>query len=254
MLRRRMNSPADSHHERLAGAALFTTTHWSVVLTAKDRDAPQASAAMEQLCRTYWPPVYAWVRRQGHAVQEAQDLAQEFFARLLQRDFLHNVAREKGRFRSFLLTALKNFLATEWRRGQTAKRGGGQAFLSWEQLQAENEHAHEPVSEVTPEDLYARRWALRVMEEAIARLREEFVSAGKAEHFERLKPWLASEGSRDDYAAVAGQIGVSPGAVGVAVHRLRRRFAEVLRAVVAHTVATPEEVEDEVRFLARALQ
>jgi RNA polymerase sigma-70 factor (ECF subfamily) len=231
----------------------FRTTHWSLVLAARDGSTAQASAALEALCRTYWYPVYVFVRRRGLSVEDAQDLTQEFFARLLRRDFLRNIARERGRFRSFLLAALKNFLASEWRRGQTAKRGGAQTFVSWDELRAEERFALEPVAETSPEDHYEQRWALAVIEQAMQRLRAEFHAAGKPGHFDTLKRWLSSEGTRADYEAVAGELGVSAGAVGVAVHRLRRRFAELLRAVVAHTVAGPEEVEDEVRWLSRAL-
>jgi RNA polymerase sigma factor (sigma-70 family) len=233
---------------------VFRTTHWSVVLAAREGQASQASQALETLCRTYWYPLYVFVRRQGFSVEDAQDLTQEFFARLLRRDFLRTVAREKGRFRSFLLVSLKNFLATEWRRGQTAKRGGGQSLISWDELQAEGRYQHEPMTEATPEELYDQRWALTAIEQAMGRLREEFVTAGKAEQFERLKPWLSNPGSRAEYAAVAGQWGMTASAVSVAVHRLRRRFAELLRSVVAHTVPSPDEIEAEVQFLARALQ
>jgi RNA polymerase sigma-70 factor (ECF subfamily) len=245
---------SDQTQDSSAPDGLFHTTHWSVVLAAQKGDSPQANKALETLCRTYWYPIYVFVRRRGFSVEDAQDLTQEFFARLLQRNFLRKVAREKGRFRTYLLVALKNFLATEWRRGQTARRGGGQAIVSWEELQAEERFAHEPVSEVTPESLYEQRWALAVMELAMERLRGEFHAAGKAEQFDRLKPFLSSEGNKADYAALAGQLGVTAGAVSVAVHRLRRRFGEVLRAVVATTVAAPDEVEDEVRLLAGVLQ
>lgn len=245
--------PREDAHASDSPEGAFGTTHWSVVLAAREGDSPQANAALEALCRTYWFPLYAFVRRRGFSAEDAEDLTQEFFAQLLRRDFLRAVGREKGRFRSLLLVALRNFLATEWRRGQTAKRGGGHRFVSWEEMRAEEKFALEPVSEVTPEDLYEQRWALVVVEQALQRLRQEFLAAGKAGHFETLKAWLSNEGSRADYTAVAAQWGVSAGAVGVAVHRFRRRFAELLRSVVAHTVAGPDEVEDEVRLLGRAL-
>ena len=229
---------------------VFRTTHWSVVLAAQDGQGGTTSRALETLCRAYWYPLYVFVRRRGHDAADAQDLTQEFFAHLLQRDFLRNVAREKGRFRSFLLAALKNFLATEWRRESAAKRGGGRVFVSWEDLQAEERYAGEAAEESVPERLYDRRWALTVMQQAMARLREEFVATGKNRQFDRLKPFLSREGTREDYAAVAGQLQVTPGAVTVAVHRFRRRYGELVRAVVAETVAGPDEVEDELRFLA----
>jgi RNA polymerase sigma factor (sigma-70 family) len=231
----------------------FHTTHWSLILAAREGNSPQANAALESLCRAYWYPLYVFVRRRGFSVEDAQDLTQEFFARLLQRDFLRGVAREKGRFRSFMLASLKNFLVTDWRRGQRAKRGGGLHFVSWDELRAEERYALEPVSEVTPEDLYEQRWALAVVEQAMIRLRQEFEAAGKAGHFDTLKQWLAREATGADYEALGGQWGVSSGAVSVAVHRLRKRFAEILRTVVAHTVVGPDEVEDEVQLLAKVL-
>src|SRR5262245_37998747 len=165
---------------------LFRTTHWSVVLAARDGEASEPNRALETLCRAYWYPLYVYVRRRGFAVEDAQDLTQEFFARLLQRDFLKNVAREKGRFRSFLLVALKNFLATEWRRSDTAKRGGGRSFVSWEEVQAEERAAYEPAVDAAPDELYEREWAVTARDQAVARLREEFQTAGKGEQFARL--------------------------------------------------------------------
>jgi RNA polymerase sigma-70 factor (ECF subfamily) len=232
----------------------FHTTHWSVVLSARGGETSQADRALEALCRLYWYPLYAFVRRRGFTVADAQDLTQEFFSRLLRRDFLAQVAREKGKFRSFLLVALKNFLSSEWRRGQTAKRGGGHAFVSWEELNAEDRYAHEPVSDVTPEHLYEQRWALAVMNQALERLGAEFAAAGKQELFEQLKGYLSTEGSKIDYSNVAKLLGLSAGSVPVAVHRLRRRYGELIRSVVAHTVAAPDDVEREVRFLAQSLE
>jgi RNA polymerase sigma-70 factor (ECF subfamily) len=231
---------------------LFRTTHWSVVLAARegDGDAAGTSRALETLCRAYWSPLYAYVRRRGFSPADAQDLTQEFFAVLLRRDFLRNIAREKGRFRSFLLTALKNFLASEWHKDRAVKRGGDRVFVSWDELQAEERQTGEPQAEVTPERLFDQRWALAVMQQAMEQLGVEFQTAGKRDQFERLRPFLSREGSREEYAELAGPIGVTAGAVTVAVHRLRRRYGEVLREVVAQTVAGPDEVEEEVRFLA----
>ena len=232
---------------------VFRTTHWSEVLAAREGEAAATSRALELLCRAYWHPLYVFVRRRGYDAADAQDLTQDFFAQLLQRDFLRNIAREKGRFRSFLLAALKNFLATEWRRESAMKRGGGHTFVSWDELQAEERYCDDVPDESVPERVYDRRWALTVMQQAMDRLRDDFGSTGKARQFEELKPFLSREGTREDYAGVAGRLGMSPGAVTVAIHRFRRRYGELVRSVVAETVAGPDEVEDELRFLAAQL-
>ena len=231
----------------------FVTTHWSVVLAAGAGSSPAAQTALETLCRTYWYPVYAFVRRRGFAVEDAQDLTQEFFLRLLERASLSHVAREKGRFRAFLLATLRNYLTNEWNRAQTAKRGGGQSLISWDEMRAEERYAQEPVADATPESLYERRWALNVMDQALTRLRDEARADGKDAQFEQLKPFLSSPGSEAEYARVAGELGMTPSAVPVAVHRLRRRFGALARAIVAHTVAAPDEVEDELHALVQAL-
>lgn len=232
---------------------MFCTTRWSTVLAARDRDTPQARAALEKLCRTYWYPVYAFVRLRGCKREEAQDLAQEFFLRLLERDFLRDVAREKGRFRTFLLVSLKNFLATDWERRQALKRGGQQQFVSWDELDAEERYAQEPASNCTPEDLYDQRWAVQVMEQAMASLRGEFASSAKLPQFERLQPFLSNPATGEDYAQAARELAMTPQAVAVAVHRMRRRFGELARSVVAHTVAAPDEIELELQALVQAL-
>ena len=233
----------------------FRTTHWSVVLAAREEASNGPPRALELLCRAYWYPLYAFVRRRGVPVADAQDLTQEFFARLLQRDFLRNVAREKGKFRTFLLSSLNNFLVSEWHRGQATKRGGGQQnFVSWDDLQAEERYASEPATEGTPERFYDQRWAVTVMDQAMTQLREEFQQAGKSTLFDHLKPFLSAEGSRDDYGKAAAPLQMTEGAFSVAVHRFRRRYAQVLRSVVAHTVSAPDEIEAELRCLAQALQ
>ncbi len=236
-----------------AADGLFRTTHWSVVLAAKEGDEPQMSRALDLLCRAYWYPLYAFIRRRGLPAADAQDLTQQFFTQLLQRDFLRNIAREKGRFRSFLLAALKNFLTSEWHKERAAKRGGGQVFVSWDELQAEQRYAEEPAEETTPESVFDRRWAMAVMDQALHQLRDEFTSAGKGAQFDRLKPFLSREGIREEYGALARQLGVGPGAIPVAVHRLRRRYGEILRSVVAQTVSGPDEIDDEIRFLVAQL-
>lgn len=232
-----------------AGSPVFITTHWSVVLSARAKDSPQSAAALETLCRTYWYPLYAYVRRQGHHPSDAQDLTQEFFARLLQKDYLQAAAREKGRFRTFLLVALKRFLANEWDRARAQKRGGGQALLSLDTASAETRYQMEPAAGHSPDRVYDRRWALTLLDRTMAQLRDEFAVAGKAGEFNRLKVFLTADRADITYHEIAAGLGVSEGAARVAVHRLRKRFREVFREEIAHTVSSAEEIEEEVRYL-----
>jgi RNA polymerase sigma factor (sigma-70 family) len=235
------------------GRPVFVTTHWSVVLSARRKDSPQSAAALETLCRTYWYPLYAYVRRQGHSPPDAQDLTQEFFARLLQKDYLKAAAREKGRFRTFLIVALKRFLANEWDRVRAQKRGGGQPLLSLDTDLAEQRYRIEPAESATAERIFERRWALTLLDHTMQRLREEFAAAGKAVEFDRLKTCLTAERGDISYASIAAALGMSEGAARVAVHRLRKRFRQVFREEIAHTVAGAEEIEDEVRYLMSVL-
>ncbi len=235
------------------GHPAFVTTHWSVVLSAREKDSPRSFAALETLCRNYWYPLYAFVRRQGHSQHDAQDLTQEFFARLLQKDYLQAAAREKGRFRTFLIVALKRFLANEWDRARAQKRGGGQVLAALDTSAAEHRYLAEPASEPSPDRIYDRRWALTLLEQTMARLRHEFGEAGKAHQFEHLKVFLTAARGDISYEEVAKALGVEPGAARVAVHRLRRRFREVFREEISHTVSTPAEIDEEVRYLLSVL-
>jgi RNA polymerase sigma-70 factor (ECF subfamily) len=227
----------------------FATTHWSVVLSAREKNAPQAAAALETLCRVYWYPLYAFIRRQGHSPEDAQDLTQEFFARLIAKDFLQAVQQERGKFRSFLLMACRRFLANEWDRARARKRGGALTFLSWDGALAEGRYQGEPVEGMTPETIYERRWALTLLDQTMARLRREFAQAGKEGEFDRLKPFLTAERGGIPYGELAAQLGQSEGAARVAIHRLRRRFRELFREEIAQTVSRPEDIDDEVRHL-----
>jgi RNA polymerase sigma-70 factor (ECF subfamily) len=229
--------------------AAFRTTHWSAVLTARDKDSSQAQAALAELCRAYWYPLYAYIRRRGNSPADAEDLTQGFFERLLEKDFLGDLTPGVGRFRSFLLAALKHFLANEWHRGQTQKRGGDRVIFSLDAQDPEERYQFEPAAEVTPEWLFDQGWALTVLERVLRRLREEFVAGEKAELFDQLKAFLSSEEAGGSYADIAGRTGLREGTVKVAVHRLRRRYGELLRAEIADTVEDPREVEDEVRHL-----
>jgi len=223
-------------------------------MAAQDDDSTGASRAMEVLCRAYWYPLYAFVRRRGYDTEDAQDLTQEFFFRVLQRDFLRHVAREKGKFRTFLLASVNNFLVSEWHRGQAAKRGGGQRIFSLDEMQAEERYANEPAAPGTPEQLYDQKWALTAIEQAMDELQSEFRASGKPEHFNRFKPFLSTRGDDAEYEKAGAPLGLNAGAFAVAVHRFRRRYAQVLRNVVAQTVSGPDQIEEELRFLAQALQ
>jgi RNA polymerase sigma factor (sigma-70 family) len=249
MKREPMGTCARSGFESTAANALFQTTHWSVVLAAGQCGSPQAAEALEKLCRTYWPALYSYIRRNGYPAAQAEDLTQEFFARILDKEHLRDVSREGGRFRSYLLTMLKHFLINEWRRSQCRKRGGGKVFLSLDDLNNVEHGLLEPAESATPEILYERRWALTVLEQAMDRLRQEYVAAGKTALFESLQVYLSGDKGLAPYAEIAGTLGLSAGAVKVAVHRLRRRYGELVRQEVAQTVALPEEIEDEIRHL-----
>jgi RNA polymerase sigma-70 factor (ECF subfamily) len=239
--------------DRPAGPAAFVTTHWSVVLTAGRSDTPRARDALARLCQAYWHPLYAYVRRLGNSPPDAQDLTQEFFARLLAKNYLADADESRGRFRSFLLTALKHFLANEWDKARAQKRGGGQPPIPIDLGTAETACHFEPADDTTAEKIFERRWALTLLEQVMRRLREEYVYTGREKLFEQLKPTLTEASRTVRYAEIAGRLGMSEGAVKVAVHRLRQRYRELLRAEIADTVASPGEVDDELRNLFAAL-
>ncbi|MBM3881987.1 MAG: sigma-70 family RNA polymerase sigma factor [Verrucomicrobia bacterium] len=232
-----------------AGAAAFATTHWSVVLAAEEAHAPQAAAALEQLCRTYWYPLYAYVRRQGHSPADAQDLTQDFFAHLLARDFPRGATPERGKFRSFLLAALRHFLVDRHRHDAAAKRGGSQRTVSLDDSRAEERFRLEPQHELTPEKLYEREWARTLLERAQARLREEYVAAGKSELFERLRAFPLAERSSCTFEQAARELDLTGSALKSAAHRLRARYRQLVREEVVHTVADPTELNEEARHL-----
>ena len=230
-------------------ALSFATTHWSVVLASAQGDSPQAAAALDQLCRTYWYPLYAFVRRQGHSPHDAEDLLQAFFARFLEKHYLEDVDQAKGRCRSFLLAALKHYLANEWDKANAVRRGGRVEFLSLEGEAAESRYWEEPASDLTPEKLYEQRWACALLERVMERLQHDFDASGKDPPFEALKCFLQGEGRSVSYAELAAQHGLSEGALKMRVQRLRQRYQRLLREEITHTVAGPEEVEDELRHL-----
>jgi RNA polymerase sigma-70 factor (ECF subfamily) len=233
---------------------IFATTHWSLVLAAGKRPAPDAQKALATLCRTYWYPLYAYVRRQGHQPDDAQDLTQEFFARLLEKHYLQAADPERGRFRSFLLTAFKRFLSKERDRKTTKRRGGGMKRLSLDFESGECRYRLEPAHEVTAERIYERRWALTLLERVFARLQDELDQAGKQKEFHCLKVYLTGETDTPSHQEAAAELAMTEGAVKVAVHRLRRRYRNLVREEIAQTVASPEEVDEELRHLFAALR
>jgi RNA polymerase sigma factor (sigma-70 family) len=228
--------------------AAFTTTHWSVVLEAQG-ESPAAHEALEKLCRIYWRPIYAFLRRQGVGPEEAEDITQGFFAQLLERKSFDAVRKEKGRLRSYLLAALKYFVADEQRRAMAIKRGRGQRLIPLEELRAGERIEMEPADPVTAEVIYERRWALTVLEQVLNRLKGEYVTAGNAALFDSLKQLLPDEPGSPSQAEIATQLGMTENAVRQAFYRFRQRYQSLLREEIAHTVATPGDIEDELRHL-----
>jgi RNA polymerase sigma-70 factor (ECF subfamily) len=236
-----------------AAGEVFATTRWTVVLAAGQRGGPQATVALEELCRTYWYPLYAYVRRHGHSREDAEDLTQGFFARLLEKNYLEGISSDKGKFRAFLLVALKRFLANEWDRANRQKRGGGAATLSLDWRDADLRYQIIPADNLSPDKLYDRAWALTVLERVIIRLRDESGAEGKSRLYEKLKPFLMLGKSDIPYTQAAATLEMSEGAVRVAVHRLRRRYRELLREEIAQTLSDPSQAEAELQALVSAL-
>ena len=232
--------------------AVFATTHWSVVLAAGAGGTPQAAEALAHLCRTYWYPLYAYLRRQGRTPHDAQDLTQGFFAQLIERDSLGQV-QGRSKFRSFLLGALKNFVASEWHHARRLKRGGGTEILSLNETDGEGRYRLEPADDLTPEKLFDRRWAMTLLEQTLAKLGEECRAAGKDDLFAHLKGTLTADGAEASYAEISARLRMSEGAVKVAAHRLRQRYGELLRQEIAQTVTSESEMRDEIHELFAAL-
>lgn len=233
--------------------AVFATTHWSVVMLAARRDTTRARDALARLCQTYWYPLYAYVRRRGYPVHDAQDLTQAFFTRLLERQSLASADPERGRFRSFILVAMNHFLAGEWKKGMAQKRGGGCEKLSLDWAAAEQRYDLEPATHAAPDKLFEKQWALTLLSEVISRLEREYHSAGKAGLFTALKHTLIGLRDSQPYAELAVALDLNESAVKVAVHRLRKRYRELIQAEIAETLYDPQEVDAEMRHLFQVL-
>ncbi|MEP6664123.1 MAG: sigma factor [Verrucomicrobiota bacterium] len=232
---------------------IFPHTRWSVVLAARRDSSPQSVAALETICQAYWFPLYAYVRRCGQSPHDAQDLTQEFFSRLLEKRWLDTADRDKGKLRTFLIVALKKFMAKEWRRASAQKRGGGQTQLPMDTTFAESRYAADASSELRAEDIFEQQWALTLLELTLQRLQKEFESAGKPNDFEEMKSCLMAERGAIDYASVAARLQMNEGAARVAVHRLRKRFRQIYREEIAQTLSNDSDLNGELRHLAQAL-
>jgi RNA polymerase sigma factor (sigma-70 family) len=239
------DSSSAAHH--------FESTRWDIVSAAAKTGAEGADSALEQLCLIYWRPLYAFVRRRGHQPCDAKDLTQAFFVRLLQHDFLRAVDPRKGKFRSFLLAALEHFMAKEWRRAHAQKRGGGIIFTPLEEMVAEQEYQQASTRVLSPEQLYDRQWALTLLQQVLAGLRQEYVTQGNGSLFDAIKAYLTLAKNEHRYAELAAATGKTEAALKMAVSRLRKRYGEALRAEIARTVSGPDEVEEEMRALYTAL-
>lgn len=237
----------------LEGNPAFLTTHWSVVLAAGRESSSAGAAALEQLCRTYWYPLFAFLRRKGLAEEDAKDLTQQFFTRLLERNDFCGVEARKGKFRTFLLTSLTHFVSNERDRAQAAKRGGGRITFSLDAIPPEQFLRVEPASDLSPDKLFDQRWAMTLLDTAVVRLQAEMTGADRAGQFDLLKKFLTEEPAAGEYTELAKRLGNTSQAVAVAVHRLRQRYRQLVRAEVANTVSSPTEVEEEMRHLFAAL-
>lgn len=232
----------------------FDTTNWSVIVRATADESAVARDALASLCETYWPPVYALIRRKGHSPADAEDLTQAYFARFLEKGYVHDFRPELGRFRTFLRASVTHFLANEWDRASALKRGGGRPPISLDADPVEARYRAEPVDRLTPDVLFERQWAAALLERCLARLREEQNGASPPGRFDRLKPLLIGLSSSSGYATVAGELGLSESGVRVAVHRLRKRFCALLREEIARTVSDPADVDAEIRWLLSAVR
>ena len=235
------------------GSPEFETTHWSIILTAGEVGSPQAQAAMARLCQTYWYPIYAFIRREGHHAHDAQDLTQEFFSRLLEKNDLPGAGQVRARFRSFLLGAVRHFLANEWDRKRALKRGGGKCIDALDGESAETRYELEAASEATPEKIFERRWAMTLLDTVLDRLETEYDACGKEGLFEELKTVLTGTRNAPAYAAMAAKLNMTEGAFKTAAHRMRKRYRELLCVEIMNTVSAPADVDEELRYLMQVI-
>jgi RNA polymerase sigma factor (sigma-70 family) len=246
--------PIDPRAQQLSGEpGRFVTTRWSLVLAAGGVESEHSRSAMTRLLETYWYPLYAFARRKGRDPDDACDLTQEFLLGLLDGQFLGDADPQKGRFRTFLLTAFERFLVDSWRRGHREKRGGGRPIISLSSIDAEERYRLEPADRLTPEQIYERRWAMTLLDVTMQRLEEENAAAGREDVFSVVKPILAGEDD-SSYAELGARLGMKEGALRTAVHRLRQRFGALLRAEIEETISNPEDVDDELRHLFQLLK
>jgi RNA polymerase sigma-70 factor (ECF subfamily) len=244
-----MGSSANNEGAKAAAGCQFRTTRWTRVCKARNLETPSAVEALSQLCREYWYPLYAFVRRRGYSPEDGEDLTQSFFARLLDKQYLQRADPGRGRFRTFLLKSLDHFLVNEWEKQKALKRGGRCLFVSWEELKAEDRYNEEPFHELSPDKLYDRRWALTLIEKAMEVLRREYASAGEQAVFEALQGFLSGAEDLDSHKRVAARLNLTENAVKMRVHRLKRRFGMLLREQIADTVSEEGEIDDEMRYL-----
>jgi RNA polymerase sigma-70 factor (ECF subfamily) len=235
--------------ENRVASGQFTTTHWSVVLATGEADPPQAAAALEVLCRTYWPPLYSFLRRLGHGQHDAQDLTQSFFAQLLEHRSLQTVHPGKGKFRSFLLASLKHYLSNERDRAGALKRGGALSFISWEEAGAEESYRQAESLALAPDKAFEQTWATTVLEQVLAKLRTDYIAAGQGGLFDALQIYLTGDKGAVPYAETAARLNLGESALKMSIQRLRRRFGELLRVEVSHTVSSSAEIDEEIRSL-----
>jgi DNA-directed RNA polymerase specialized sigma24 family protein len=243
-----MPDPGSIEKPNYALQRCFATTLWNVVVAAGE-SSPAAREAMEKLCRTYWYPLYFYVRRRGKSAQDAQDLTQAFFARFLEKSSVSRADRQRGPFRAFLLAALRNFLTDEWKRKHAEKRGGGRLTIPWVGQSPEVQYQHEPASNLTLDKSFDQRWASALFQKAFSRLRDEFAASGKSQEFKLLKRFLSAEPVDGEYAALGPRLGLTAAMVSLATHRLRRRYGELVRQEIAATVTDRAEIEAEMRYL-----
>lgn len=248
-----MSEEPSNEGQQAVAARGFHTTHWSVVLAAGEDGSAQASAALSRLCQTYWFPVYAFIRKRGHSPEQAQDFTQDFFAGFLEKNYVAKAARDRGRFRVFLMSSIENFLHNQRDRAQAQKRGGGQTLLSLDYADAEERYRFEPVEEADPAKIFEQQWAATLLETVLSRLRQEFGAEGRMGLFEDLQAHLWGDAETIPYMQLAQKCGLTEGNIKTIAHRLRQRYRALLREEIAQTVAMPSEVDDEIRHLMRTV-